>query len=243
MQNLSEITAYGHLSAELYSGENRQAIFDGYLRTWQDKSLPVLSAMCGTGDFLIRFAEQGADIDGIDASEHMLNILKRRCKEKDLTPNVYHQLLQELSLPRKYGYVFMPDRCFGLVANKDHALQSLKLIWDHMLPGGKLVLDLRQPQPNHDDSDIPRKWHQNRPDGTKLYGTNVVSYEEEGHIWRIIGKKELKKDDQLIEAETLDYRERFYQKDEFLDLLKQANFQTVETRYAFDCKDPQEGFG
>ena len=41
------IIKYGHLSAELYSGEGRDEILALYLREWEGISGPVLAAMCG----------------------------------------------------------------------------------------------------------------------------------------------------------------------------------------------------
>ena len=110
--------------------------------------------MCGTGDFLIPFAEQGADIDGIDASEYMLSILRRRCTQRGLKPAIFQQLLQEIDLPRRYGYVFLPDRCFSLVTDREEAVASLRGLREHMTDGSKLVLDVKQPR-DTDDGDIP----------------------------------------------------------------------------------------
>ena len=45
-----------------------------------------------------------------------------------------------MELPRQYGYVFLPDGSFSHVYEKERALEALKRLNAHMLPGGKLVL-------------------------------------------------------------------------------------------------------
>ena len=135
---------YGGLCTEIYDREDpesRRHILDLYLRHWEDTQGPVLDAMCGPGNCLIPFMERGADIDGVDASPHMLEALRRKGDAMGLSPRLYTQLVQRLDLARKYGYVLIPDRSFALLSEIETAREGLRCLFDHLLPGGKLVLD------------------------------------------------------------------------------------------------------
>jgi ubiquinone/menaquinone biosynthesis C-methylase UbiE len=229
------------MSAELYSGDGRDEILNLYLREWEDTTGPVLEPMCGTGDFLIAFAERDVEVDGVDASQHILAILRQRCEQKGLNPGVYLQLLQDLDLPRRYGYVFIPDRGFALIPVKQQALQSLKVIRKHIIEGGKLALDVKQPRQTLDDGDIPAEWQHNRPDGSVIKGTNKVSYEDGGQIWRVHTRMELWNNGQITEREESDYRERFYKESEFRALLTEAGFRDIQVKRAYDGGEPGAG--
>ncbi len=49
---------------------------------------PILEPMCGTGRFLLPLIEDGFDVHGFDASDHMLGVLHAKAKPKNLKPTV-----------------------------------------------------------------------------------------------------------------------------------------------------------
>jgi len=54
--------------------------------------------MCGSGRFLVPLAEAGFDIDGVDASPDMLDSCRRKCRERDLSPALLEQFLEDVAL-------------------------------------------------------------------------------------------------------------------------------------------------
>ena len=119
---------YNQIHAESYdAGDQRQPLLAFYLRQWEQagQPSPLLEPMCGTGFFLIPFLEAGADIDGLDSSPHMLAICQAKCAEKELSPRLYEQLLEDMSLPRKYGFMFIPDRSLAQIYDKEAAHECL----------------------------------------------------------------------------------------------------------------------
>jgi len=136
---------YGEIySARYDNNEERFDLLDFYLDRWRQagKPEPVLEPMCGTGFFLIPFIEAGADIDGLDTSPHMITACQKKCDTKKIEPALYEQTIEEMNLPRQYGFMFIPDRTFGHVYEKDAAQTSLNKPYDHLLPGGWWVLDV-----------------------------------------------------------------------------------------------------
>ena len=75
------MVTYGKLRAANYDiGTEQQPIIDFYLQQWRQAGSrsPVLEPMCGTGINLIPFVEAGAEIDGLDASPHMLAVCRQK---------------------------------------------------------------------------------------------------------------------------------------------------------------------
>ena len=119
---------YRQIYAESYdTDDQRQPLVAFYLRQWEQagKPSPLLEPMCGTGFFLIPFLEAGADIDGLDSSPYMLAICQAKCAAKGLRPRLYQQLLEGMALPRKYGFLFIPDRSFAQIYDQDAAHECL----------------------------------------------------------------------------------------------------------------------
>jgi len=101
------IDAYKKLSTQVYDITRPQAPADAlkfYLLHLESANEPVLEPMSGSGRFLIPFLERGIDIDGVDASPHMLQACRDYCQDKGLNPVLYQQLLPELDLPRQWPY-------------------------------------------------------------------------------------------------------------------------------------------
>ena len=136
---------YGKLCTEFYDLSKPEAPADAlefYLRHLDNTDGPVLEPMCGSGRFLIPFLERGIDIDGVDASPSMLQACHARCEKKGLHPKLYQQFLQEMELPRQYSYTFIPAGSFGLLTNPGDATEGLQRLYRHLLPGGKLILEI-----------------------------------------------------------------------------------------------------
>ena len=139
---------YGSIYSQNYDvGDKRQDMLAYYLDRWKGSGspAPVLEPMCGTGFFLAAFLKAGADIDGMDSSEHMLRVCKEKVDQEGGETVLYNQRLEELKLPRQYGFMLIPDRSFAHLYEKSVAESGLRGLLGHLLPGGELLLDVRTP--------------------------------------------------------------------------------------------------
>jgi hypothetical protein len=75
----------------------------------------------------------------------MLASCRQRCEEKALTAQLYQSNLQDLSLPHSYEAIIIPGGSFLLIEQRDESLNVLKRLYDHLQPGGRLVLDIFLP--------------------------------------------------------------------------------------------------
>ena len=101
---------YEGLEANLYDLIWEDEYDDEAFYSWllSEKEGKILEVACGTGRILIPFFQRGRDIEGLDASQTMLNICKQNAKSSNLNPILYNQKMEEMSLPEKYDTIFLP---------------------------------------------------------------------------------------------------------------------------------------
>lgn len=238
-----QLTTYGKLSTLEYALSNAEPPEDAfafYLAHYEPGRGPVLEPMCGTGRFLIPFLQRGIEIDGIDASPHMLAVCQQSCTEQGLPVQLYQQLIQEVDLERRYGYIFLPDRAISLLYDKSVALQCLRRLYNHLLPGGKLALDVQTPDSL---AFVTEEWQSDStilPDGSTIVNHVLFQWEEGRSILRAISKHELFVNDERQETELNTYIERFYTPSEFAHLLATVGFVDIVATQAFTDQVPGE---
>jgi len=227
---------YGKLCTEFYDLSKPEAPADAlefYLRHLDNTDGPVLEPMCGSGRFLIPFLERGIDIDGVDASPSMLQACHARCEKKGLHPKLYQQFLQEMELPRQYSYTFIPAGSFGLLTNPGDATEGLQRLYRHLLPGGKLILEI---ETTFAQPEAPGKWHEwrlTRPDGAELVFSALPAYDETSQLQHNIHRYQLFINDHLIESEVEYFLLRLYEPTRFQHLLEDAGFTAIRVAGAY----------
>ena len=105
---------------------------------------PALDLGCGTGRLLIPFVEDGLDLDGCDISADMIAGCREKADAKGVSPNLYVQAMHELDLPRTYRTILLCGS-FGIGGTRQQNAQALGRIYEHLDPGGALLLDQEMP--------------------------------------------------------------------------------------------------
>lgn len=106
----------------------------------------VLECACGTGIFLLPFLQAGYDIYGFDISPSMLDTLLRKASAQgaaDIMERVSIQDLESFHYDLRFDAILIPTNAFPLLTTQEAQIRSLRNIYDHLAPGGKLLLDLR----------------------------------------------------------------------------------------------------
>jgi len=110
---------------------------------------PVLEVGSGTGRVLIPTARAGLTITGLDVSEAMLGICRRRLAEEaeDVRARVtlVHADMRDFDLGQQFALVTTPFRSFQHVITVEEQLACLAAIRRHLVDGGQFVLDLFNP--------------------------------------------------------------------------------------------------
>jgi SAM-dependent methyltransferase len=110
---------------------------------------PVLEVGCGTGRVLIPTARAGIEIVGLDLSQAMLAICRRRLAQEPEEVRARARLvkadMRDFDLGRQFALVTIPFRPFQHLITVEEQLACLTTIRRHLAPGGRLILDLFNP--------------------------------------------------------------------------------------------------
>ncbi len=108
---------------------------------------PILELGCGTGRVLLPLVRQGYQVTGIDASPAMLDVARRKLAAEKLTARatLVQQEMLELDVDGRFNLAFAAINTFMHLATTDDQLAALDRIYQHLNPGGLLVLDLFNP--------------------------------------------------------------------------------------------------
>jgi ubiquinone/menaquinone biosynthesis C-methylase UbiE len=108
----------------------------------------ILEIGVGTGRFFMEALEGGADIQGIDVSEHMLRVLKNKLSE-DQHYRISQQDFIHFSFDRKFDLIIAPFRVIMHIHEKEDQLLALNNAFRHLEPGGLLIFDAFIPKLDH----------------------------------------------------------------------------------------------
>jgi len=121
-----------------------------YARLAQDTGGRVLEAACGTGRIAFALAERGRDVTGVDISEGMLAIARRKAAKSPAAVRerltLVHQNMTRLDLPGRFGFIFVPFRSFQHLLTIDLQRAALTAIARHLDANGRLALHLFDPR-------------------------------------------------------------------------------------------------
>ncbi|MBM3893466.1 class I SAM-dependent methyltransferase [Candidatus Dependentiae bacterium] len=221
------LTTYFKLCTEFYDLEHHRGKAEAsfYMNYALEAQGPILEPMCGTGRFLVPMLAAGCDIEGFDASPHMLDALRKK-----YVPNkapVWQQFLQDFSSSKRYNLIFIPYGSFGLILNPNDVQKSLTTLYHHLAPGGKLVLDIETINSVPHPCGIWRRGINTRADGSVIAINTLTSYDEETQLFTSLCRYESIENGTIVALEEEDFRQYLYRFDEMDTLLKQFNFTSV----------------
>ena len=203
---------------------------------------PALDVACGTGRLLIPYLRAGIDIDGCDISGDMLALCSEKARGEGLQARLYQQPMHELDLPRTYRTIVVCGG-FALGGSRRQDQAALQRFFDHLEPGGALLLDNYLPYKDADEwrywvkeerAQLPEAWPPGRRrrrraangDEIELEGRLAAFDPLEQRATRQI-RASLWRDGQRVRQEEYSLLERFYFRNELLDMLDRAGFRHV----------------
>ena len=109
----------------------------------------TLEIGCGTGRVLIPTAAAGCEITGLDLSPHMLRICREKLSKQPSVVQNRVELIKgnmtDFETGVKYHLVTIPFRPFQHLVTVEKQKGCLNNIRSHLVPGGKLVFDVFNP--------------------------------------------------------------------------------------------------
>jgi SAM-dependent methyltransferase len=118
--------------------------FTELAREAHQAGLPVLELACGTGRVSIPIAREGISVIGLDASSAMLARAREKAAGLENARWVEGDM-RSFELPERFGLVFIPFRSFQHLLTVEDQLSCLDCIRRHLPPGGRLAIDVFNP--------------------------------------------------------------------------------------------------
>jgi SAM-dependent methyltransferase len=110
-----------------------------------DADGPVLEVGCGTGRVSLELLRDGVDVDGIDVSSGMLEVLREKAAAEGLEPSVREADVTTFRSDREYALAIVPFRAFLHLTTVDDQLAALERMHGALAPGGRLALNVFTP--------------------------------------------------------------------------------------------------
>lgn len=137
---------YGRLASRVYHLDKPIGRSFGdleyYRRRLAECDGPILEPAVGNGRVLIPLLEAGLAVEGFDASQEMLDHCRQECRRRNLSASLTRQTFEAFSYDTRFAAIIMPAGSFQLITDADAAMAVLGRFRDHLLPGGRLMLDI-----------------------------------------------------------------------------------------------------
>jgi SAM-dependent methyltransferase len=226
------VKPYKKLCTEFYDLEPHRDGAESHIFYMQHAQLangPILEPMCGTGRFLIPMLEQGYDIEGFDASPDMLDALKKKWAQlSDTRPPVWQQKIQDFGKQKWYNLIFVPYGSWGLISNTDDAKKSLSLMYNHLAPGGKFIIEIETVDSVPQPCGIWRRAIHTRTDGSKIAVNSNASFDAVTQMFTATCRYESFTSAGIDAVEHEIFEMYLYRFDEMDALLQAAGFTNIK---------------
>lgn len=204
-----------------------------YMEFIKEANGPILEPMCGTGRFLLPVLEAGYDIHGFDASVYMLEQLRQKCIKKNLNPTIWRQYIHELTPPTAYHLMLIPGGSLGLITSRSEVMLSLQKMYDHLVPGGKLVFEVETLKAVSERLGVWEGSFKTNEDGSMIV-LSTCALEPIDQVGSIICRYELVQKGNLIKTEIENLQLRFYSIEEMDACLETIGFKNIKHYKAHD---------
>ena len=143
------MSTYGDTWSEWY---DRIHVRDDDLAFWTEEARfsggPVLELGCGTGRVAIPMAQTGIQVVGLDNSRELLSIARGKARSlrlsRDQIQFTYGDM-RRFSLKQQFPLVCIPFNSFLLLLSVAEQFQALLAIRKHLIPSGRLIIDIFVP--------------------------------------------------------------------------------------------------
>lgn len=227
---MAATNGYSQLATEVYDIDKPVGHSFGdvefYRQRLESCSGRILEPAVGSGRILIPLLEAGLVVDGLDSSPEMLAACRSRCASRGLEPVLREVDMSAFSMPERYEAIVVPAGSFLLLTDRGRSLAALECFREHLLPGGRLILDLELQTDLHTGPASTKSWK--TPEGdlitmeSKLTEVNFLEQYTVSHL-----RYEKWRDGQLLRTELQQFPLRWYGLKEFELVLDASGYSEV----------------
>ena len=187
---------------------------------------PVLEPAVGTGRILIPLLKAGHTVEGFDASPEMLERCRANCRAHGVSPRLDQMRFEDFAYDHRFAAIILPAGSFELIDDFAAAMAALRRMHAHLLPGGRLIVELDPPDSFFDAAGPPRRWA--TEDGGELSlreeATEIDHLRQRTTTALIY---EYRRDGKLIAREDETFTLRWWGVEEFTLALQAAGFAEI----------------
>lgn len=207
----------------------------------RNRGEPALEVGCGTGRLLVPFAREGLDVEGLDSSEAMLEICRRKADEADVQVRLHNAPMEDFALGRRFRMIFVPFGSFMLLDDLGRARAALGCFRAHLEAGGRALIPLHLPWHHEigaEPASSPAKWQLRRV-ATRTEDDAVVrcyensTFDFDRQLQHLRLRFEVVRAGEVIAREETAQRLRWYTQEEFTGLLRDAGFREITVLRAY----------
>jgi SAM-dependent methyltransferase len=197
----------------------------------------VLELGCGTGRVLVPLVEKCSRIVGVDVSEAMLALCRRKLAERRLLSpraEVRQGDITEIELREAFDLIIAPFRVFQTLETDREVSGYFTTVRDHLSPGGTAILTAFRPSLDADR--MRREWvtdHEKFRWEVPFQGGRVTLHDRRPSMERqkLVVYPELVyrryEEDRLLDEAVLKIAMRCYYPEELLNLIADQGFRVV----------------
>ena len=180
----------------------------------------VLELGIGTGLFAVPLHEAGFDIEGLEISQVMIEVVGQRAPGL----KVHKGDMRDFTVNRRYDAILALSSVLVFVANEQEIKQCLQRCYDHLHPGGILLLEL----PNHSveigHSNNSQEIHQTSDQSTIVVIQSAIEGQDWNETWHVY-----KNNGAGLTYEEVVCQEFLYKPEVLAAQLGEVGFEVVET--------------
>ena len=200
-----------------------------FITSQLDASQPILDLGCGTGRHMIPLLKKGYTVVGMDNSQGMLDILKKKLEKNNLQAELINKdILKIKKLDTIFGGVICFWNAFCEIATSvDDALVVLKTLYDSLEKKGKLIMEISDPE-----TFDPKKldFESTIEKDNQVYETSfkTIDFDEKTNITTSQEIITIRENDKIIKRIESEFVQKWWHKQEIENFCKQIGFSQVE---------------
>jgi SAM-dependent methyltransferase len=206
-------------------------MLDFYQRQVDSYGGPTLELACGTGRLTVPLAEAGADITGMDISEHMLRTAEVKARERDVQVTFSYGDIRDFNLGRQFKLILVPAQSLSHLHAREEIEACFGCVRRHLAAGGRFVIELFNPSPALLAREVGRRYpvgdYEDELTGERFTLSEEVRYDSASQVkhirWHFLG-------DSADKEGVLSFEMRQFFPQE-IDALLEYNDFVVERKY------------
>jgi len=209
-----------------------QAFFEQRIRANGGRALEVA---CGTGRLLVPMLRDGLEVEGLDTSSDMLEILRSKAGRLGLTPVLHQAPMQSFDLASRYRTVFVPAGTFMVLVHQEEIRSTLACCRRALEPGGELLIPLDDQEPTRG---AQTDWRERRNVHVRSYDAQLRIFERDRYdpstrlkSWHL--RYEIDTPGRPLQVFFREHLLRHHATAEFIALLSQAGFEEIAMRRGY----------